>query len=74
MDAASDGHMRAGKIWVPDCVADGLTVRVGEVGNGTYLGIDGWTYLDIVRVDLSVSNMAERALSRLWRWRPDPPP
>jgi hypothetical protein len=40
MDAASDGHMRAGKIWVPDCVADGLTVRVGEVGNGTYLGIE----------------------------------
>jgi hypothetical protein len=40
MDAASDGHMRAGKIWVPDCVADGLTVRVGGVGNGTYLGIE----------------------------------
>ena len=74
MDAASDGHMRAGKIWVPDSVADGLTARVREVSNGTYLGIDGRTHLDIVRVDLSVSNMAERALSRLWRWRPDPPP
>jgi hypothetical protein len=32
------------------------------------------THLDIERVDLSASNMAERALSRLWRCRPDPPP
>ncbi len=74
MDTASDGHMCASKISVPDCVADRLTTRVGRVGKGTYLGKDGWTNLDIVRVDLSVSNMAERALSRLWRWRPDPPP
>jgi hypothetical protein len=80
MDASGDGHMRAGEIWVPDCVADGLAVRalggsgVGTVGGALFLGIDGCTHLDIVRVDLSASNMAERARSRLWRWRPDPPP
>ena len=74
MDAAGDGYMRACKIRVPDCVADGLTAQVRGVGKGTYLGIDGWTDLDIVRIDLSAPNMAERALSRLWRWRPDPPP
>lgn len=27
MDATSDGYMRTGEIWVPDCVADGLAVH-----------------------------------------------
>jgi hypothetical protein len=59
MDAPGNSHMCAGKIWVPDCVADGLA---GGVGKEAHLGIDGqWTHthLDIIRVDISTSNMAK---------------
>ena len=79
MDAPSDRHMRSSEIRAPHSVADGLAARAwGKrscLGSRAYMESEGWSsYLDIARVDRSASNMAERALSRLWRWRPDPPP
>ena len=66
--------MRSSEVWVPYCVADGLAARGGEGGELDSRSCrqkiryrDEPSYLDIARVDLSASNMAERAFSRLWR-------
>ena len=82
MDAPSDRHMRSGEIRAPHSVTDGLAVTARAWGKRSCLGSRaymeesewGSSYLDMAWVDCSVSNMAEWALSRLWCWRPDPPP
>ena len=71
MDASSDGHMRSGEIRVPYGVADGLAACAWRLDPRSYREKTGYrdepSYLDIARVDLSASNMAKRALPRLWR-------
>ena len=73
VNSSSDGHMSAGKIWIPYSVTDRLAAQQ-KAGEGAKIEGCHRAYLEIARVDLSASNIAKRALSRLWRWRPEPLP
>jgi hypothetical protein len=63
MNASGDRHMRAGEMRVPDRIAYGFTVRHVRAVCRNKRALK--SHLDMARVDLSASNMAEWALSRL---------